>query len=107
MTRMLFAAAVIGLAACSQNPPPSASTSCAGNRVLLVTNGGDEAVIIYAVNGRTTTDIGTVPVGKKELAIPSNVRATSFFASAISRPVFAGSAVSATTDSRVTFAEDC
>jgi hypothetical protein len=104
---MVFAAALIGIAACSQNPAPSAATSCAGTRVLLVNNGGDEAVIIYAVNGRTTTEIGTVPQGKKEIVVPANVRATSFFASAISRPVFAGSPVSATTDSRVTFAEDC
>jgi hypothetical protein len=107
MTRMLFAAAAIGLAACSQNPPPSATTSCVGTRVLVVTNAGDEAVNVYAVNGRTSTEIGTVPQGKKELTIPPNVRATSFSAVAISRPVFAGSPVSATTDTRVTFAEDC
>src|SRR5215210_6654760 len=70
MTRIFRAAAAIGLAACSHNPPPSATTNCAGNRVLIVTNGGDEAVNVFAVNGRTSTEIGTVPLGKKELVIP-------------------------------------
>lgn len=107
MTRVFFAAAAIGLAACSHNPPPSTTASCAGNRFLIVTNGGDEAVNVFAVNGRTTTEIGTVPQGKKELAVPANVRATSFYAVAVSRPVFAGSPVSATTDTRVTFVEEC
>ena len=107
MTRVLFAAAALGLAACSHNPPPSTSSSCLGTRVLHVTNGGDEAVNVYAVNGRTTTEIGTVPQGKKELTVPSNVRATSFYAVAISRLAIGGSPVSATTDTRVTFAEEC
>jgi hypothetical protein len=107
MTRSLLAAAAIVLAACSTNPPPSAMPSCAGNRVLIVTNGGDEAVNVYAVNGRTTTEIGTVPQGKKDIVVPSNVRATSFYAVAISRLAIAGSAVSATTDTRVTFVEEC
>src|SRR5215204_2569580 len=98
MTRMLFVVVAIGLVACSQNAPPSMATSCAGTRVLTVNNGGDEAVIIYAVNGRTSTEIGAVPQGKKELTIPPNVRATSFYAAAISRPVISGSHVSATTD---------
>lgn len=107
MPRTLFVAAAIGLAACSQNPPPSAATSCTGTRILVVNNGGDEAVNVYALNGRTSTEIGTVPQGKKELTIPPNVRATSFYAVAISRPVFAGSPISAPTDTRVTFVEDC
>jgi hypothetical protein len=104
---MLFAAAAIGLAACSQNPAPSTTASCAGTRVLIVNNGGDEAVNVFAVNGRTSTEIGTVPQGKKELTVPTNVRATSFYAVAISRLAMSGSHVSATTDSRVTFVEDC
>jgi hypothetical protein len=107
MPRMFFAAAAIGLAACSQNPPPSTTASCAGNRVLIVTNGGDEAVNVYALNGRTSTEIGTVPQGKKELTVPTNVRATSFYAVAISRVALGGSQASATTDTRVTFVEDC
>ena len=107
MTRWFLAAAAVALASCSNNPPPSTTAACAGNRVLIVTNGGDEAVNVYAVNGRTSTEIGTVPQGKKELVIPPNVRATSFYAAAISRPVFAGSPISATTDTRVKFVEDC
>ena len=107
MTRILFVVAAASVAACSQNPPPSASTGCLGTRVLIVTNGGDEAVNVYAVNGRTSTEIGTVPQGKKEITVPPNVRATSFYAVAISRLAISGSHVSATTDSRVTFAEDC
>ena len=107
MMRMLGLAVAVVLAACSQNPPPSVATGCQGTRVLIVTNGGDEAVNVYAVNGRTTTEIGTVPLGKKELTVPPNVRATSFYAVAISRLAISGSHVSATTDSRVTFAEDC
>jgi len=107
MPRMLFAAAAIVLAACSQNPPPSTSVNCAGTRVLIVTNGGDEAVNVYALNGRTSTEIGTVPQGKKELTLPANVRATSFYAVAISRLALGGSHVSATTETRVTFVEDC
>ena len=75
--------------------------------MLTVTNGGDEAVIVYALNGRTSTEIGAVPIGKKELIVPSTVRATSFYAVATSRMAFAGSPISATTDTRVTFAEEC
>jgi len=75
--------------------------------VLIVTNGGDEAVNIIAVNGRTSTEIGTVPQGRKELTVPANVRATSFYAVASSRMAIGGSPVSATTETRVTFAEDC
>lgn len=107
MTKMLFALAAIGLMACSQNPPPSTTASCAGNRVLTVTNAGDEAVNVYALNGRTSTEIGTVPQGKKEVTVPPNVRATSFYAVAISRLVFAGSPLSAPTETRVTFVEEC
>ena len=107
MKRVLFALAAALLTACSQNPPPSSTTTCAGTRVLIVNNGGDEAVNVFAVNGRTTTEIGTVPQGKKELTIPPNVRATSFYAVAISRLAISGSHVSATTETRVTFAEDC
>ena len=97
----------LGAMACSSNPPPSTTASCAGTRVLTVTNGGDEAVIVYALNGRTSTEIGSVPQGKKELTVPPNVRATSYYAVAISRPVFAGQPISATTETRVTFVEDC
>ena len=107
MTRVLFAAAVMGLAACSSNPPPSTTASCQGTRVLHVTNGGDEAVNVFAVNGRSSTEIGTVPQGKKELIVPPNVRATSFYAVAISRMAIGGSVLSAPTDTRVTFAEEC
>lgn len=107
MTRGFFIAAAVSLAACSSNPPPSTTTSCAGTRILHVTNGGDEAVNVFAVNGRTQTEIGTVPQGKKDLTVPPNVRATSFYAVAISRLVFAGSPISATTETRVTFVEEC
>jgi hypothetical protein len=107
MTRVLFVVAAIALAACSKNPAPSTSAGiCAGNRVLTVTNGGDEAVNVYAVNGRTTTEIGTVPQGTKQITVPSNVRATSFYAVAISQ-LMGGSHVSATTDTRVKFVEEC
>ena len=96
------------LAACSSNPPPSSTAAaCAGNRVLIVNNAGDEAVIVYALNGRTQTEIGTVPQGRKEIIVPPATRATSFFATTISRPAISGSAVSATTDTRVTFREEC
>jgi hypothetical protein len=104
---MLLVLTAVGLVACSRNPPPSSSASCAGTRTLNVTNGADEAVIVYALNGRTSTEIGTVPPGKKEITVPSNVRATSFYALAISQLVFVGSAVSAPTDTRVTFVEGC
>src|SRR5689334_24795677 len=77
MTRAFFFVTAVALAACSHNPPPSTTASCAGNRFLIVTNGGDEAVNVFAVNGRTNTEIGTVPQGKKELAVPANVRARS------------------------------
>ena len=107
MTKVALVAALIGLAACSQNPPPSATTGCAGSRVLIVNNGGDEAVNVYAVNGRTNTEIGTVPQGKKEITIPPRVRATSYYAVAISQMAIGGSVVSATTDTRVTFVEEC
>jgi hypothetical protein len=107
MTRAVFFALAVTLAACSSNPPPSTTGSCAGTRVVHVTNGGDEAVLVYALNGRTSTEIGAVPQGKKDLTVPPNVRATSFYATAISRPVFAGSPISATTDTRVTFVEEC
>jgi hypothetical protein len=108
MTRMIFIAGAVALAACSQNRAPSSITAgCAGTRVLLVTNGGDEAVNVYAQNGRTSTEIGTVPLGKKELTVPPNVRATSFYAVAISRLAISSSHVSATTDTRVTFVEEC
>ena len=106
MSRVLLTAVAIGLTACSQNPPPSVGT-CLGSRVLTVTNGGDEAVNVYAMNGRTSTEIGTVPQGKKELTVPSNVRATSFYAVAISQLAISGSHVSATTNTRVTFVEEC
>ena len=103
---IVVAAAVI--AACSQNPPPSSTTpACNGNRVLVVNNAGDEAVIVYAINGRTSVELGAVAQGKKELAIPSHVRATSFFARAISAPALSSSPISATTDSRVIFQEEC
>ena len=96
------------LAACSANPAPTTTAAvCQGTRILHVNNGGDEAVIVYAINGRTSTEIGAAPQGKKELVIPDNVRATSFYAAAISRPPLASSHVTATTDSRVTFAEEC
>lgn len=107
MTRVLFTFAAVALVACSQNPPPSSTTGCMGTRVLIVTNAGDEAVNVYALNGRTSTEIGTVPQGKKELTVPANVRATSFYAVAISRIAIAGSAAAATTETRVTFVEDC
>jgi hypothetical protein len=107
MTKVAVAATVIALAACSKNPPPSAIGTCAGNRVLTVNNAGDEAVNVYALNGRTSTEIGTVPIGKKEIVIPSTVRATSFYAVAISRMAIAGSPVAATTDTRVIFVEEC
>lgn len=107
MTKVALAAAVVLLAACSQNPAPSTSGSCAGTRVLTVNNAGDEAVNVYALNGRTSTEIGTVPIGKKELVIPPTVRATSFYAVAISRMAIGGSPIAATTDTRVIFAEEC
>lgn len=107
MTKVALVAALIGLVACSRNPPPSATARYAGTRVLIVSNGGDEAVNVYAVNGRTNTEIGTVPQGKKEITIPSNVRATSYYAVAISRMAIGGSVVAATTDTRVTFVEEC
>ena len=108
MPRMLsLAGLVAALAACSQNPAPSTSASCAGTRVLIVTNAGDEAVNVFAANGRTSTEIGTVPQGKKELTVPPTVRATSFYAVAISRMAVGGSHVAATTDTRVTFVEEC
>jgi hypothetical protein len=107
MTRILLAFGAISLVACSRNPAPSVTASCVGNRVLTVTNGGDEAVIVYALNGRSSTEIGAAPQGTKELIVPPNVRATSFYAVAISRLVFAGSPVSAPTETRVTFVEAC
>jgi hypothetical protein len=108
MTRMRFAAAALVLAACSSNPPPSTQTGgCTGTRVLLVNNGGDEGVIVYAQNGRTSTEIGAAPQGKKEITIPATVRATSFYAVAISQIALGGSHTSATTDTRVTFVEEC
>ena len=108
MTKVALAVAMMVLVvACSQNPPPSAIVGCKGTRVLIVNNAGDEAVNVYAVNGRTSTEIGTVPQGKKELTVPATVRATSFYAVAISRMAIAGSPVAATTDTRVIFVEEC
>ena len=102
---LLIAAA---LAACSSNPAPTTTAAvCSGNRVLIVNNGGDEPVRVYALNGRTSVEIGTAPLGKKEIPVPKNVRATSFYAVAISQLAINGSAMSAPTDSRVTFQEDC
>jgi hypothetical protein len=96
------------LAACSANPAPTTTAAvCSGNRVLIVNNGGDEAVRVYAVNGRTSVEIGTAPQGKKEITIPRNVRATSFYAVAISQLALSGSSLSAPTDTRITFQEDC
>ena len=96
------------LAACSANPAPTTTAAvCSGTRILTVTNGGDEGVIVYALNGRTSTEIGAVPQGKKELVIPPNVRATSFYAAGLSRLQVGGSITTAPTDTRVTFVEEC
>jgi hypothetical protein len=64
-------------------------------------------VIVYALNGRTSVEIGAAAVGRKEITVPRNVRATSFYAVAISRQALSGSALTAPADTRVTFQEDC
>jgi hypothetical protein len=75
--------------------------------VLTVNNGAEEAVIVYALNGRTSVELGAAPPGKKEITVPRIVRATSFYAVAISRQALNGSALTAPADTRVTFQEDC
>ena len=104
----LVAAATLAAAACSSNPPPSTTMpTCLGKRVLIVNNGGDEPVNVYAINGRTKVEIGAAPIGKKELVIPDSVRATSYYAVAMSRVVLDGAAQTATTDTRIVFQEEC
>jgi len=104
----LVAAAVLGVAACSSNPLPSTTMpTCLGKRVLIVSNGGDEPVNVYAINGRTSTELGAAPIGKKELVIPDTVRATSYYAVAMSRLAINGAAQTATTDTRILFQEEC
>lgn len=108
MTWRPFVAATVLVSGCSQNPAPSSTAAvCSGTRVLIVNNGAEEAVNVYALNGRTSVEIGTVAVGKKEITVPRNVRATSFYAVAISRQALSGSALTAPADTRVTFQEDC
>jgi hypothetical protein len=114
--RLILSACVIAAAAaaaCARSTQvgspaaTTATTACAGTRILVVNNGGDEAVNVYALNGRTSTEIGSVPQGKKELTVPPNVRATSFYAVAISRTAIGGSVMSAPTETRVIFQEEC
>ena len=108
MTWRPFVAAAALLAACSQNPAPSTTAAvCSGTRVLIVNNAAEEAVIVYALNGRTSVEIGAAAVGRKEIVVPRTVRATSFHAVAISRQALNGSALTAATDTRVTFQEEC
>lgn len=82
-------------------------TPCAATRVLVVQNGAEEAVNVFALNGRTSTEIGTAAPGKKEITLATNLRATSFYAVAISRLAIAGSPQAAPTDTRVTFTLEC
>lgn len=98
---------VAGCAPRSATGSPSATPACTATRVLIVNNGGDEAVNVYAVNGRTSTDIGTAAPGRKEIIIKPTVRATSYFAVAISRLAIGGSVMSAPVETRVTFQEEC
>jgi hypothetical protein len=108
----LLAAAGVSLvlaAACSKSAPPSqvGPVPCEGTRVLVVQNGAQEAVNVYAMNGRNSTEIGTAAPGRKEITIPANLRATSFYAVAVSRLAIAGSVLSAPADTRVIFELQC
>jgi hypothetical protein len=99
------------VAACGPARPATSSEPalppCADTRVLIVQNGGDEGVIVYARNGRTSTEIGAAPIGRKEITVPASVRATSFYAVALSRNVFSGSAQAAPVETRVVFTLEC
>lgn len=109
-TFLMATAGVALLAACSPTRPAAEGSSpapCAGTRVLVVQNGAEEAVNVFALNGRTSTEIGTAAPGKKEITLASTLRATSFYATAVSRQVFAGSPQAAPTDTRVSFTLEC
>jgi hypothetical protein len=110
-TPILVCLSLAFVAACSPRTPAVGAAPgeapCAGTRVLAVQNGADEAVDVYASSGRTSTLIGTVPPGKKDLTIPREVHASSFYAVAISRGALGGSGVSAPVDQRVIFLLDC
>ena len=96
--------------ACSKTPVTSqtpAAEACPGTRVLVVQNGADEAVKVYAVNGRDATEIGSAAPGRKEITVPTNQRATSFYAVAVSRLAIGGSVMSAPADTRVIFQLQC
>ena len=95
--------------ACSTSTPPSqvGPAPCPGTRVLVVQNSADEAVNVYAMNGRNSTEIGTAAPGRKEITLAANQRATSFYAVAVSRLAIAGSAMSAPADTRVIFQLQC
>lgn len=105
--------AAVGVAGCRPreaavgSPAPATSSQCNGARVLAVQNGSEEAVDVYADNGRTSTLIGTVPPGKKEITLAREVRATSFHAVAVSRGALGGSGVSAPVDQRTIFQLEC
>ena len=95
--------------ACSKSTPPSqiGPAPCEGTRVLVVQNGADEAVNVYALNGRSSTEIGTAAPGRKEITLAATQRATSFYAVAVSRLAISGSALSAPADTRVIFQLQC
>ena len=109
----VLAVAVVSLAlasGCSKSTPQSQASSpvpCAGTRVLIVQNGADEAVNVYAMNGRNSTEIGTAAPGRKEITLATNQRATSFYAVAVSRLAISGSAQAAPVDTRVVFQLQC
>jgi hypothetical protein len=105
----VLGAGLVVASACSKSTPPSqiGPAPCAGTRVLVVQNGADEAVNVYALNGRNSTEIGTAAPGRKEITLAANQRATSFFAVAVSRLAISGSAMAAPVDTRVIFQLQC
>lgn len=106
-----FGALLVAAVACGPARPATLSEPalppCAGTRVLIVQNAGDQAVLVFARSGRSTTEIAAAPIGRTEVTVPSGVRATSFYATAASRSAVGGSLQSAPVDTRVTFLLEC